>query len=120
MLDPYASCVLSEGNGLCSLAELEGFMLRNLLSKFPNSGKGKDRITPGNDMFKAFRPCYIRAFKDAADYAKDDGETITGTKNAKQDDFVSKSEFRLFCTYVCIYATMVGIFEFVDHRTHSN
>jgi hypothetical protein len=58
-------------------------------------------------MFKAFRPCYIRAFKDAADYAKDDGDVIAGTKSAKQDDFVSKEEFRLFCAYVCIYASMV-------------
>jgi hypothetical protein len=58
-------------------------------------------------MFKAFRPCYIRAFKDAADYAQDDGAVIEGTKNATQDDFVSKDEFRLFCAYICIYASMV-------------
>jgi hypothetical protein len=95
------------GNGLCSLAELETFVKAKLLAKFPSSGKGKDRITPGEDLFKAFRPCYIRAFKDAADYAKDDGETIAGTKNAKQDDFVSKEEFRFFCAYACVYGSMV-------------
>ena len=97
------------GNGLCSLAELEGFLLRSLLGKFPNIGKGKDRMTPGQDLFDSFRPCYIRAFKDAADFAKDEGETIAGTKGAKQDDFVSKEEFRLFCAYVCIYASMVRV-----------
>ena len=104
------------GNGLCSLAEIETFVLKRLLSKYPNTGKGKDLKTPGQDLFKAFRPCYIRAFKDAADYAKDDGKTIKGTKSAKQDDFVDKSEFRLFCVYVCIYASMVTKGEF--NRQH--
>jgi hypothetical protein len=99
------------GNGLCSLAELETFILQSLLSKFPNAGKGKDRTTPGHDLFRAFRPCYIRAFKDAADYAKDDGIVINGTKSSTQDDFVSKDEFRLFCAYVCIYASMVSEVE---------
>ena len=99
---------VSAGNGLCSLAELETFVLKSLLTKYPNAGKGKDLKTPGQDMFKSFRPCYIRAFKDAADYAKDDGETIKGTKGAKQDDYVSEEEFRLFCAYICIYATMVS------------
>lgn len=90
------------------MAELEAFLLQNILSKFPNTGKGLERKTPGHDMFKAFRPCYIRAFKDAADYAKDDGDVIAGTKDAKQDDYVSKEEFRLFCAYLCIYASMVS------------
>jgi hypothetical protein len=30
------------GNGLCSLAELETFVLQRLLTKYPNSGKGKE------------------------------------------------------------------------------
>jgi hypothetical protein len=95
------------GNGLCSLAELETFVLKKLLSAFPNKGKGKELKTPGQDMFRSFRPCYIRAFKDAADYAKDDGDLIEGTKNATQDDYVSKEEFRFFCAYICVYASMV-------------
>ena len=82
-------------------------MLKSLLGKYPNNGKGKDLKTPGQDLFKAFRPCYVRAFKDAADFAKDDGETIKGTKSAKQDDFIDRSEFRLFCAYICIYSSMV-------------
>ena len=97
------------GNGLCSLAELETFVLKRLLSNFPNTGRGLELKTPGQDMWKAFRPCYIRAFKDAADYSKDEGKTIKGTKSAKQDDFIDKGEFRLFCAYVCIYASMVKI-----------
>jgi hypothetical protein len=96
------------GNGLCSLSELDTFVKLCLVTKFPNTGKGKERKTPGEDLWKAFRPCYIRAFKVAADYAKDDGETIAGTKNAKQDDFVSNEEFSFFLAYVCIYASMVS------------
>ena len=68
----------------------------------------------GKDLFKAFRPSYIRAFKDAADYAKDDGVTIKGTKNATQDDFVSKEEFKYFCIYVLIYAAMFDAFAKID------
>jgi hypothetical protein len=96
------------GNGLCSLAELETFVLRELLSSFPNRGKGAERTTPGHDLFKTFRPCYIRAFKDAADFANDDNSVIEGTKDATQDDFVSKDEFVYFCLYVCVYASMVN------------
>ena len=66
------------------------------------------------DLWIAFRPCYIRAFKDAADYAPNYGETIKGTKNAKQDDFVSKDEFRHFCIYAVIYAAMFDAFAKVD------
>ena len=35
------------GNGLCSLAEIETFVLKRLLAKFPNTGKGKALKTPG-------------------------------------------------------------------------
>jgi hypothetical protein len=95
------------GNGLCSLAELEGFVLKALLAKFPKTaGKGGDR---GRDLFDAFRPCYIRAFSDAKDYKADTGKVISGTKKATADDFVSKGEFRFFCAYVCIYGAMVSM-----------
>ena len=43
------------GNGLCSLAEIETFVLKRLLSKYPNTDRGKDLQTPGKDMWKAFR-----------------------------------------------------------------
>ena len=65
-------------------------------------------------MWTAFRPCYIRAFKDAADYAPDYGKVVKGTKNAKQDDFISKEEFRIFCVYVIIYAAMFDAFSKID------
>ena len=93
------------GNGLCSLAELEAWVLQTLLRAYPK--KKKTDPDKGRDLWTAFRPCYIRAFKDAADYAKDDGAVLKGTKTAKADDFVSKDEFRLFCAYLSIYASMV-------------
>ena len=73
--------------GLCSLAELETFVLASLMSKYPKTGKGKALKTPGQDLFKAFRPCYVRAFSDAKDYKKDTGDVIAGTKDATDDDF---------------------------------
>ena len=77
------------GNGLCSLAELETFVLKYLVAKYPKSGKGKDLMEPGKDLFTAFRPCYMRAFADAKDYKADTGEIIAGTEDATDDDFVS-------------------------------
>jgi hypothetical protein len=43
------------------------------MTKYPRVGKGKDMQEPGKDIWDAFRPCYIRAFKDAADFKADDG-----------------------------------------------
>jgi hypothetical protein len=70
------------GNGLCSLAELETFVLKYLLTKYPRTGKGNGMVEPGQDLFKAFRPCYMRAFADAKDYKANDGEVIKGTDDA--------------------------------------
>ena len=102
------------GNGLCSLAELETYVLKTLLGKYPRSGKGRALQDPGNDLFKAFRPCYIRAFNDAKDYKANSGAKIKGTKKATDDDFVSRDEFQLFCIYVCLYAAMFDAFAKVD------
>jgi hypothetical protein len=102
------------GNGLCSLAELETFVLKTLVTKYPRRGKGRDMVERGRDLFDAFRPCYIRAFTDAKDYEKDTGEEIENTKKATADDFVSQREFRLFCAYLCIYAAMYDAFAKVD------
>ena len=105
---------LRNGNGLCSLAECETYMLKKLLVKFPKTGKGKDTLEPGKDIWSAFRPCYIRAFKDAADFGVDTGAVIKGTKDATNDDFVTIDEFRVFNAYVCVYATMFDAFAKID------
>ena len=52
-----------------------------------------------------------RAFNDAKDYKSDGGKVIEGTKNAKQDDFVSFGEFIYFCKYLLIYGAMVRSFD---------
>ena len=92
------------GNGLCSLAELETFILATLMKDYPKDGDTEK----GRDLFDLFRPCYIRAFNDAKDYKADSGKVLEGTKTSTADDFVSKGEFRLFCAYVCVYAAMVS------------
>jgi hypothetical protein len=102
------------GNGLCSLAELETFVLKYLVAKYPRVGKGYEMEEPGKDLFKAFRPCYMRAFADAKDYKADTGEIIEGTKDATDDDFVSWEEFRIFCVYLVVYAAMYDAFAKID------
>jgi len=102
------------GNGLCSLAELETYVTKTLVTKYPKVGKGKDMKEPGRDLFTAFRPCYIRAFTDAKDYKADTGKVIEGTKKATDDDFVSKEEFRLFNVYLILYAAMFDAFAKID------
>jgi len=99
------------GNGLCSLAELETFVLQTLMQAYPKDPKKKDHrgdpLERGRDLFDAYRPSYIRAFNDAKDYKADSGKVLAGTKKCTADDFVSKGEFRLFCAYLGIYARMV-------------
>jgi hypothetical protein len=69
-------------------------------------------------LFDLFRPCYIRAFTDAKDYKADSGAVLEGTKSATADDFVSKGEFRLFCAYLSIYASMVGSCFFLSRSLY--
>ena len=59
------------GNGLCSLAEIEGFIMGTLCAKYPKDGKTSDK---GRDLFELFRPCYIQAYNDAKDIMADNGE----------------------------------------------
>jgi Ca2+-binding EF-hand superfamily protein len=106
------------GNGLCSLAELETFVLGSLVKAYPKNQKIKDHrgdpLERGKDLFDAFRPCYIRAFTDAKDYKADTGKVLEGTKSATNDDFVSRGEFRIFCAYLCIYGAMFDAFSKID------
>ena len=96
--------------GTSTLAEMETFVLKSLQNKYPSSvAVNRDLKTPGQDLFKMFRPCYIRAFKDVACCAKRDDKSTKGIKSAnKEDGFIDRSHFRLFCAYVCIYASMVN------------
>ena len=47
------------GNGLCSLAELETYILKKLQAAYPRTGKGKQIREPGRELFNAFRPYVI-------------------------------------------------------------
>ena len=88
-------------------------MRKSLVGKYPNSDHGKNRKTPGQDLFDAFQPCYIRAFMDAADYT-DGKKAGKPHKGSRPDDVVDKGEFGLLCAYLCIYATMVR--QLISHH----
>ena len=100
------------GNGLCSLAELETFVMKKLMAAYPKKNKTDPDV--GRDLFDTYRPCYIRAFNDAKDYKADTGEVISGTKDATDDDFVSWEEFRFFNVYLIIYSAMFDAFAKLD------
>lgn len=90
------------GNGQCSLAELDGWLKKTLLLKYPNEGEA---------IWKAFRPSYIRAFSDARDIGAD---KKLGGSNATTDDYVQKNTFRVFIQYAVIYGEMYDAFAQVD------
>ena len=81
----------ANGNGLCSLAEVDGWILKTLRNDDDIQGLEAD------DIWKGFRPSYIRAFNDAKDM-------VAGKTKGKinTDDFVSKAEFRGLCAYLAL------------------
>ncbi|CAM9827794.1 unnamed protein product, partial [Heterosigma akashiwo] len=93
------------GNGIASLAEIDGWIQKTLLFDFGENQDEADRL------WKLFRPCYIRAFNDAKDIGRD--RAVAGT-NASTDDYVQKGEFRLMNAYLCIYAVMFDAFALID------
>lgn len=119
MRKAYFTYADPNGNGLCSLAEIENFIMVSLTKKFPKNNKKKnDKGDPeehGRDLFDLFRPCYIRAFNDAKDIMDTkDGKVLEGTKNATADDFVSWGEFRYMNVFLCYYGAMYDAFSQID------
>ncbi len=94
------------GNGVCSLAEIDGWIQKTLLFDFGTNKDEADRL------WRLFRPCYIRAFNDAKDIGG--SNRVAGTATATTDDYVQKGEFRLMNAYLCIYATMFDAFSLID------
>jgi len=90
------------GNGQCSLAELDGWVQKVLLLKYPKEGEA---------IWKAFRPSYIRAFSDARDIGAD---KKLGKSNCSTDDFVQARTFRVFISYLVIYGEMYDAFAQLD------
>jgi len=104
------------GNNLCSLSELEGYIRATLLTKIEDDNRAKQ-------LFAAFRPCYIRAFQNAKDVKVEVNEdhkeikhTISFESEATYDDYVTFDEFRYFNVYLCIYAGMFDAFATIDGR----
>lgn len=102
------------GNGHVSLAEAGGWIKNHLADTFGSADIG-------TDLYKYFYPCFIRAFKDAADYGEAKSIAQKGvTANAKYfgtattDDYVQFFEFRLLCTYLVLYAVIWETFTAID------
>jgi hypothetical protein len=87
-----------------SLAEADGGIQKVLWAKL-----GEDQ---GMDLWRRFRPAYIRAFNDAKDVAKQ--TPIKGSKTADTDDYVTKREFRLFVCFLRYYCTWFEVFSLID------
>jgi len=98
----------TNGSGMASLAEIENFISSALAAKFEGAEEEAEAL------FKLFRPCYIAAFNNAKKLGKNSGKVLSGMKTATADDYISFSEFRLFCVYLCMYATMYEVFTTVD------
>jgi len=92
------------GNGFCSLAEIDGWVKKHLDNKMETEAAER--------LWKLYRPCYIRSFRDAADATE--GKQVAGTKSATTDDYVQRKEFRLLCAYLSIYARMFDAFDMID------
>jgi hypothetical protein len=90
------------GNGQCSLAELDAWIKATLLTTC---------AADGEEVWKQFKASYIRAFSDARDIGKD---VQLGTSNCSTDDFVQKRTFRVFISYLVVYAEMYDAFAVVD------
>lgn len=95
----FASCD-TNCSGYLSLAETESFVLQQLKKEYGQED--------GEEYFKMFRPSYILAFNEAKNYVK------TEDAGDNDDDFVSFPEFRVFNTYLCVFAAMYDAFSLVD------
>jgi hypothetical protein len=100
------ACADPNGNGYLSLAEVDSWILKRLLSY---QKIDKEQAT---HIWKAFRPAFIRAFTDAADAMPD--KTVAGTETATTNDYVQRGEFHLLCSYLLIYVGLFDAFACID------
>lgn len=94
----------NNGNGMCSLAECDKWIQSILQAAYAED----DEYLL---IWKRYRPSYIRAFNDANDI---DGAKGLKGSTTTTDSYVTAKEFRLFCAYLCIYATMYEAFTMLD------
>lgn len=83
-----------------SLAEFDGWIQDVLKAKY-----GTDE---GMEIWRVFRPSYIRAFLDACDICAESGD----------DDYVTFREFRLCIVYLVAYTNLLDAFSSVDGGTN--
>jgi hypothetical protein len=98
------------GSGMASLAEVENFINFALQEALEDEDEAAD-------LFKLFRSSYITSFNLAKALGKSDGKVLSGAKTATADDYISFSEFRMFCVYTTICAAMYDVFTLVDGGT---
>jgi len=96
----------NSGNGICSLAEIDGWIQKVLIGDL-----GYDRAVV---LWKRFRPSYIRAFNDAKDVATKKHLGGNTKSTTTSDDYVTRGEFRVLNAYICIYATIYDAFTVID------
>jgi hypothetical protein len=111
------------GSGGCSLSEIDAWIKYTiehsrkrvngvnsikLQSQRRLSIEGK---TAELRLYSLFRPCYRKAFFDAADAMSDKG---------KDDSTIQKAEFRFLCAYLCVYARMYDAFCLVQSKSHGD
>jgi len=110
------------GNKIVSLAETGkwvGERLINFFAEAENKGMGVG-AEEAKLLYKRFYPCFIRAFLDAADFGaatkvtQKGGGKVYGNTKTTGDDYVQFREFRLLCTYLCVYAAIYEAFGNVD------
>lgn len=108
------------GNKIVSLAETGKWVGERLINFYAeNKGFGVG-AEEAKLLYKRFYPCFIRAFLDAADFGaaskvtQKGGGKVYGNTKTTGDDYVQFREFRLLCTYLCIYAAIYEAFGNVD------
>jgi hypothetical protein len=92
------------GSGYASLAECCGGVLAHLSRAYGREGE---------PLYRRYYRSYIRAYSDAKDAAQ--------AVHPRDDDYVTRSEFRLLLVYLGIYATWAEVFMYIidengDHR----
>lgn len=90
----------ANANGYVSLAECNSGVLNAMINMW-----GRE----GHFLYKRYYRSYIRAFTDAKDAAPPRAD--------KDDDYVTKSEFRLLLVYLGLYATWYEVFMAIDGGT---
>ena len=100
-------------NGYISLAECGAGILITLGGHCKSFGQG----AMASKVYHRFYKSYIWAFSDARDGS--DARGGAGKAGLDDDDYVTKSEFRLLLSYLRIYATWYEVFaNLIDNSTN--